>query len=112
MRRIKNTHFPIFIFVNDVESDIFLQNNQPESNENQNHRETVVEFSPEIDIQKTATHPYNVTAYRAKSLEALKKFINLQIKRKFIDNVYVPQKDYQFPFRTVSGLTRQFNSKW
>ena len=41
LRRNKNTNFPIFIFVNDVESDIFLQNNQLESNENQNHREII-----------------------------------------------------------------------
>ena len=62
----------------------------------------------EIDIQKTATYPYNVTTYRAKSLEGLKNFH----KHKLIDRVYDPPKNLQFPFRIVSGSRRKFTSKW
>ena len=33
-------------------------------------------------------------------------------KRKLIDRVYVPPKNYQFRIRNVSGSRRKFNSKW
>ena len=76
------------------------------SNENQNHCEKTVELSSEIDIQKTATHPYDVATYRAKSLEGLKNFQ----KRKLTDRVYIPPKNYQYPIRIVSGSRGKFNS--
>ena len=98
--------FSIFKSVKDVESKT-LQNNQLKSNENQNQCEKTVELSLEIDIQKTAAQPYDVATYRTKSLEGLKNFQ----KQKFIDRVYVPRKNYQFPFRIVSGSKRKFNSK-
>ena len=101
------TSFSIFKSVKVVESKT-LQNNQLESNENQNQCEKIVELSSEIYIQKTATHPYDVATYRAKSLEGLKNFQ----KRKLINRVYVPLKNYQFPFRIVSWSKRKFKSKW
>ena len=101
------TSFLIFKSVKDVESKT-LQNNQLKSNKNQNECEKTVELSSETDTQKTATHPYDVATYRAKSLEGLKNFQ----KRKLIDRVYVPPTNYQFPFRIVKGSRRKFNSKW
>ena len=101
------TSFPIFKSAKDVESKT-LQNNQLKSNENQNHWEKTVELSSESDIQKTATHPYDNATYRAKSLEGLKNFQ----KRKLIDRVYVPPKNYQFSVRIISGSRRKFNSTW
>ena len=101
------TSFYIFTSVKDNESKT-LQNNQLESNENQNQCEKIVELSSEIDIQKTAIHPYDVAKDRTKSLEGLKNFQ----KHKLINRVYVPPKNYQFPFRIVSGSRRKFNSKW
>ena len=83
-----------------------LQNNQLKSNENHNQRKKTVELLSEIDIQKTVTHPGDVATYRAKSLEGLKNFQ----KRKLIDRVQVPPKNYQFPIRIVSGSRRKFNS--
>ena len=65
--------FPIFKSAKDVESN----------NENQNHCEKTVELSSEINIQKTATHPYDVVKYRAKSLEGLKIFRNVSLLIEF-----------------------------
>ena len=96
------TPFPNF------ENKKSLPIDQIESNENQNQCEKIVELSSEIDIQKTAIHPYDVATNRTKSLEGLKNFQ----KRKLIDRVYVPPKNCQFPFRIVSGSRRKFNSKW
>ena len=33
-------------------------------------------------------------------------------KRKLIDRVYFPPKNYKFPFRIVSETRSKFNSKW
>ena len=92
------TPFPIFKSVNDVEGKC-LQNHHLESNENKNQCEKTIELSWEIDIHKTATYPYDVATYRAKS-------------RKLIDKVYVPPKNYQFQFRIVRGSRTKINSKW
>ena len=59
------TSFSIFKSVKDVESKT-LQNNELETNENQYQCEKIVELSLEIDIEKTAIHPYDLATYRAK----------------------------------------------
>ena len=53
------TSFLIFKSEKNVESKT-LQNNQLKIKENQNQCEKTVELSLEIDIVKTATHPYDV----------------------------------------------------
>ena len=98
MERKLKVLFPLLNLQKDVERKT-PQKNQLKSNENQNHCEKTVELSSEIDIQKTVTHPYDVATYRAKSLEGLKNFQ----KRKLIDRVYVPPKNYQFTIRIASG---------
>ena len=66
-----------------------------------------VELSLEIDIVKTATHPYDVATYRPKSLEGLKTFRNVSF---LIELTSLLKTVKKFPFRIVSGSRRKFNS--